>query len=145
MVDALVALLQCQLCNLVQLNASFIKNVLVEKIYALNSPLLMMFLPDPISQCIDKLMQHPFKENARVKIVKQEPTSIRKVVAQEPVLQPNTLKIEEHLEAKIIEDATTMLKGLATFMITMTSQLKVPQSLEVSIKWYATWFLNETP
>ena len=85
------------------------------------------------------------KEQTRMKTETQEPTSIQEVVPQAPILQLDTTKIEEHPEATIIKDNTTMLKGLATSMIVTTSKLKVPQSLEASIKRYTTWFLNEIP
>ena len=80
-----------------------------------------------------------------MKTITQEPTSIKEVVPQKHVLPPDTPRIEEHLEANIIKDTTTMLKGLVTSIITTTSQVKVPLALEVSVMRYATWFFNALP
>ena len=85
------------------------------------------------------------KEEVSVKTETQEPISIREVVPQEPILPLDTTNIEVHSEAHIIEDTTRMLKGFATSMIATTSQLKISQSLEVSIKRYAPSFLNAIP
>ena len=69
------------------------------------------------------------KGQARVKIERQEPISIKEVVPQEHVLPLTTMEIDVHPEANIIEDTTSMFKGFTTSMIATTSQLKVPQSL----------------
>ena len=88
-------------------------------------------------------MQYKAKKITGPKVVPQLPTSIKEVVPQEFVLQLDTSKIEDHSEANIIEDTTTMLHDLGTSMIMTIAQLNMPRSLEVSIKRYATWFINE--
>ena len=75
----------------------------------------------------------------------QEPTSVKEVEPQEPVLPHEGAKNEEHYEADILKDTKTMLKDFAHTVFATTSQVQIPQSVTMSAKRYATWVFNALP
>ena len=75
----------------------------------------------------------------------QEPTPAREVEPQEPVLQHDGARNDEHYEADIIKDTKTMLKDLAQLVLATTSQVKIPPVVTMSASRYATWIFNALP
>ena len=75
----------------------------------------------------------------------QEPTSIKEVEPQEPVLPHEGAKDEEHYEANILKDTKTMLKDFAQSVLATTSQIQISQAVTMSAKRYVTWVFNSLP
>ena len=75
----------------------------------------------------------------------QEPTSVKEVEPQEPVLSHDGARSEEHYEVDILQDTKSMLKDFAQSVLATTSQVQIPQAVTMSAKRYATWVFNALP
>ena len=90
-------------------------------------------------------LQSPKPQDTEARTEPQEPTSVKEVEPQEPVLPHESAKNEDDYEADILKDTKTMLKDLAQSVFATTSQVQIPQTVKMSAKRYATWVFKALP